>query len=64
MTAVDGMRGAEERGITRSGGLASAGVEVTGSGAINGGGKDFCGVVGVVVVSSAREPRTDRKSVV
>ena len=58
MTAVDGSRGAEERGITRMGGLAYADVAVTGSGTIGGGGEDFCGVGGVAVVSSAREPRT------
>ena len=58
MTAVEGSRGAEERGITRMGGLASVDVAVTGRGMIGGGGDDFCGVVGVGVVSSEREPKT------
>ena len=58
MTAMAGIRGVEERGITRIGGLASAGVAVTGNGAMGGGGDDLCGVGGVGVVSSAREPKT------
>ena len=46
VTAVDGSRGAEERGITRMGGLASADVAVTGSGTIGGGGDDLTVVGG------------------
>ena len=58
VTVVDRMSGAEDSGITKIGGRDSVGVAVIGNGAIGGGVDDLCGVVGVGVVSSAREPRT------
>ena len=55
---MDRMSVAEDSGITKIGGRDSVGVAVTGNRAIDGGGEDFSGVFGVLVVSLAREPRT------